>query len=342
MRLSPSATHQSARLLVALGTAATAAVVNGFLWPEFGRRYPLIGFYPAIVATALIGGAGAGVVCTITSSLIAAFVWLDPHVSKPVSPAADAVALTVFVTVGAGISLLTDISAKRALRERAARQRAERAEREIADELADVHRLQRFIVTVFRREDPAVIVGDLLQTSVTLVSALAAQVYVVDPTQRALTLAAGVGLSPRQVDGRKAVDDADDPIAAAFRQKTEIVVPCDLDGAGDVSLRAVPMMTAEGMALGVLTTYHHGPPLSERRMRFLDTSVQQAAQAIERCRLLEAERTARCDAEQASRLKDGVLSTMSHELRTPLNAVLGWAELLRSGRRSDAAQTRAW
>lgn len=49
----------------------------------------------------------------------------------------------------------------------------------------------------------------------------------------------------------------------------------------------------------------------------------------ERDILLESERKARQDAEEANRLKDEFLATLSHELRSPLNAIVGWVHVVR-------------
>jgi signal transduction histidine kinase/ActR/RegA family two-component response regulator len=61
----------------------------------------------------------------------------------------------------------------------------------------------------------------------------------------------------------------------------------------------------------------------------------------ERTDLLERERRARAEVEQANRLKDHFLATLSHELRTPLNAILGYARMLRTGAISDEKRPRA-
>src|ERR1043165_4809410 len=54
--------------------------------------------------------------------------------------------------------------------------------------------------------------------------------------------------------------------------------------------------------------------------------------ALERELLLRREREARDDAERQGRLKDEVLAPLGHELRTPMNAILGWLQIIESGK----------
>ena len=51
---------------------------------------------------------------------------------------------------------------------------------------------------------------------------------------------------------------------------------------------------------------------------------------------LDAERHKRAEVERIGRIKDEFLANLSHEIRTPLNAILGWSQLLKPGKSSDA------
>src|SRR5689334_694101 len=103
---------------LALASTGLAALVR-CLVPCARAPAPYLGFYPAVVVSAALGGVGPGLVSTFTSLLLVNFVFGRFNIHDPGAMARQ----VIWVTASIGVSLLAGM--QRQARMRAARQAEE-------------------------------------------------------------------------------------------------------------------------------------------------------------------------------------------------------------------------
>lgn len=122
------------------------------------------------------------------------------------------------------------------------------------------------------------------------------------------------------------------------------------------SYLAVPVSLGDGEVVGGLFFGHaQANRFTASHERLVETLAAQAAIGLNKASLYQealfARRRAELDALEKQRLyeeaaraneaKDHFLATVSHELRTPLTSILGWAQMLTSGKLDEPMQQRA-
>jgi signal transduction histidine kinase len=99
------------------------------------------------------------------------------------------------------------------------------------------------------------------------------------------------------------------------------------------SILCIPVGNKKGTVIGVLQVLNKkSGPFSAADEEMLDALASQAAIALENAKLYEDLRRAYAELKQLDAMKGNFLANLSHELRTPLAPIIGYVEMLLSGR----------
>jgi signal transduction histidine kinase/CheY-like chemotaxis protein len=346
-----------------------AVAVRWPLNPILGMNVQFLFFFPALVAASWYGGLGPGLLATGLSALAANFFWMEPAFQVGFNGPGSVVQISVFVAVGALMSVLTErLHQSRRAAEASALENRRQAEelrraqsetreteqelrrlvqrqREDHEELAALNRIGRVLVAELDRERLVQAITDEA-TAITRAEFGAFFYNVVSDQGEAYTLYTLSG-APREAFAGFPMPRNTHVFGPTFRgegivRSEDITLdprygrnpPYRGMPPGHLPVRsylAAPVVSRTGEVLGGLFFGHPEPGrFREREERILAGVASQAAVAIENANLYREARLAHEQAEAANRSKDEFLATVSHELRTPLNAIMGWAQLLQS------------
>ena len=225
---------------------------------------------------------------------------------------------------------------------------AERAARGTAE------RLQALTAALSGAPSTAEVADAAMHNGVRALHADSGVLALLTPDGAGLQVAASTGYPPEACmgPGRVWSIDTNIPIVEATRTGKPVYVQSPeewgrryLGGSTPASTRSaswavLPIELAGRPAGALLWTYHAPRCFRADEVALMEMLARVCSQALERVWLLETERRARAEAEEANRSKTEFLSAMSHELRTPLNAIAGYVDLLDAGVRGPITELR--
>jgi PAS domain S-box-containing protein len=297
--------------VAAIAAVVAATALRALLNPLLEDRYPFAFYFVSIVVAGWIGGLWPALVALVLGYLAADWFFLhDGLLRFDAAHPPDWGGLTIYLTAGLAIAALAEAM-------RRTRGIAQIKAQRLHEHEKNWNEAQGRLAAIVESSDDAIISKNLngIITSWNL-GAERIFGYTADET---------IGKPVSMLAARGHEDEMSrilTEIKADRRVEHFDTVRRRKDGREiNVSLTVSPIRDPDGRIIGA--------------SKIARDITERIAIQSERESLLEAERAARAEADRANRMKDEFLSTVSHEIRTPLNAILGWAQILRTGKVSS-------
>jgi PAS domain S-box-containing protein len=220
-----------------------------------------------------------------------------------------------------------------------------RFEEALAADLRDTGLLRDLAARLVPEGDSKRLFDEILEAAITITSAAAGTIQLLDEAKQELYLVATKGIDTtlaarfERVDA-KSGSSCGVALATGIRALVGFDVPREEDPDGssrahrDVGLLAAqstPLMSRSGRVLGMFSTHWRTDrALTDREMRFLDLLARQAADLIERMQGDEALHQRELELRESDRRKDEFIAVLAHELRNPLVPIRNGIQLLKN------------
>jgi len=219
-----------------------------------------------------------------------------------------------------------------------------RFEDALGADLRDTGLLRDLAARLVPEGDSKRLFDEILEAAITITSAAAGTIQLLDETKGELFLVATKGIDPTLAARFERVDaSSGSSCGVALANGVRALVAFDVspeqdpDGGlrahyefGLLSAQSTPLMSRSGRVLGMFSTHWKSRrTLTEREMRFLDLLARQAADLIERMQGDEALHQRELELRESDRRKDEFIAVLAHELRNPLVPIRNGIQLLK-------------
>jgi K+-sensing histidine kinase KdpD len=324
----------------ALATVAAVVAIEWIFHLHLGRDAPFMLMLGPTLLSAWFGGLGPGVVAAVLGSAAVMFFFLPPELDFRTTPLA-AIHTLIFGTMNVVTAVLLATL-------RSSLERAEDAARRIEG----VYAVSVALGGTRSAQEAAEVV---LKESVRVLGAAGVVLYLVTERGDALRMVSHLGVDTRYLPIANLPPFVEVPmsldtvVTQAARTRSVSCLESEEEFRGRFperhaatqgqpippALACAPMIVS-GHVIGVLAiVFPRERRLSQRDRAWIKAVAQDCGMALERTRLFERERSARIEAQEASRAKDEFLAVVSNELRAPLTTIVGWAHVLKRPKGMD-------